>query len=102
MSSIGSILASQALKNIYLTKWTFGGPLNVREWSKLYFHLETCRLRIQEYSIGDNYVGCERSRNWLNHVGIGWSWLEWAEIAWNGLELAGMGWNKLAYDRVSD
>ena len=56
MSSIGSILASQALKNIYLTKWIFGGPLNVQEWSKLYFHLETCRLRIQEYSIDDNYV----------------------------------------------
>ena len=56
MSSIGSILASQALKNIYLTKWTFGGPLNVREWSKLYFHLETCRLRIQEYYIDDNFV----------------------------------------------
>ena len=56
MSSIGSILASQALKNIYLTKWIFGGPLNVQEWSKLYFHLETGRLRIQEYSIDDNFV----------------------------------------------
>ena len=35
--------------------------MNVREWSKLYFHLETCRLRIQEYSIDDSFVGSMRS-----------------------------------------
>ena len=48
--------ATPGLLNIYLTKWIFGGPLNVQEWLKLYFHLETCPLRIQEYSIDDNFV----------------------------------------------
>ena len=31
MSSIESILASEALTIIDLTKWIFGGPLNVRD-----------------------------------------------------------------------
>ena len=67
MSSIGLILASQALKNIYLTKWIFGGPLNVQERSKLYFHLETCHLRIQEYSIDDNFVADNNVLGNLEH-----------------------------------
>ena len=56
MSSIGSILASQALKIIYLTKWIFGLPLYVQDKSRLYFHRKTCLLGHQENSIDDNFV----------------------------------------------
>ena len=56
MSSIGSILASQALKIIDLTKLIFGGPLNVQDYSSLYFHLKTYLLGHQENSIDDNFV----------------------------------------------
>ena len=56
MSSIGSILASQALTIINLTKWIFWGPLNVKDWSRLYFHLEIRSLEHQENSIEDNFV----------------------------------------------
>ena len=56
MSSIGSILASQALTIINLTKWIFWGSLNVTDWSRLYFHLEICSLGHQENSIEDKFV----------------------------------------------
>ena len=53
MSSTGSILASQALTSIDLTKWIYRGPLNVRDWSRLYF-----TLKLVVYSIGpqENYT----------------------------------------------
>ena len=41
MSSIGSILASQALTIINLSKRIFRGPLNVQDWSILYSFEQT-------------------------------------------------------------